>query len=167
MIVNRPLGLALMVILVMMTACGFKLRGNYSLPAVMGQTYLKTNQPYSEMTRELKRYLRASGIVILDKATAQAAVLDITENGVQRRILSVDERGRAREYEINYRVTYSLAHTAYDETLSEHHLELIRDYLFDPENALAANAEEALLVRSMEQEMARLIMSRLASVDQH
>lgn len=156
----------LLIPLIIPAACGFKLRGSYSLPAIMQLTYLKANQPYSEMTRALKRYLKASGVKVQDEAIGEAAVLDIMENSVQRRVLSVDERGRAREYEINYRVTFSLIHNAYDGAILEQHLELERDYLFDPENALAADAEERLLLRSMAHEMARLIMTRLAVADQ-
>lgn len=153
-------------IVTLLTACGFKLRGDYQVPDFMQLILLQSNLPYGEMTRGLKRLLKASHVVLADENNGQSsAVLKLVEHALERRILSVDEHGRAREYEINYRVTASLFYPVYDSPLLEKDLILTRDYLFDSENALAANAEEELLRHNMQQEMAQLIMDQLTAVE--
>jgi LPS-assembly lipoprotein len=146
----------------LMMGCGFHLRGAYQLPPQMTVVYVDTNNQHSEMVRGLRRALQANGISVVDEKTDSVAVLKIIQERTDKRVLSVDENGRAREYEITYRVSFAL--NASGIAADEHEVELMRDFLFDPENVLGKSNEEELLLRAMQQDMTRMIMLRLQTI---
>ena len=93
---------------VLLSSCGFHLRGAYQLPAQMSVTYIEAMNQNSELVRILKRRLKANGIqVVTDKVSAQA-VLALSGESNSKRVISVDQQGRAREYELSYGITFDL-----------------------------------------------------------
>lgn len=154
--------------------CGYHLRGAYQLPPQMATTTIRADNMNSELVRGLKRSFETSGITIVDHLGAndvavaeksKVAVLRIVKETHNKRILSVDAKGRVREYELHYAIGIELS-AADDFFLPEQALELSRDFLFDPEDVLGKSDEEADLLRDMQRDMVRLIMLRLQAVAQ-
>jgi len=142
-------------------SCGFHLRGDFKLPAQMETTYIKAVDKNTELVRVLKRALKTSNIKIVDTQQQAQAVLNISNEKQERRILSVDTQGRAREYEINYQISFSVGTDENSFLIAEQTINLQRDYLFDAEDVLAKSREQETLLKDMQQDMVRLIMSRL------
>jgi len=158
----------LLCLLSLLSACGFHLRGAYRLPASMTTTYVESANDNSELVRSLKRALQASDIHLVDSAQQAGAILRLSDERRSKRVISVDSRGRAREYALNYQVSFQLLATATsDEPQQEREqqtLKLERDFLFDAEDVLGKGREEATLIRDMQQDMVRLIMLRLQAM---
>ena len=152
------------VLLLLLTSCGFHLRGAYQLPEVMGKTYVQASNQNSELIRILKRSLKANDLVVVDSVDAATATLKISAEIQDKRILSVDSRGRAREYELSYAITFSLQDHQSDSDVAEQTLKLEREFLFDTEDVLGKGREETTLIKDMQQDMVRLILLRLQSV---
>lgn len=152
--------LVLLACIVSLSACGFHLRGAYQLPETMATTFLETSNDNSELVRFLKRTLMASDVELVESKDRAQAHLHVLAEKQSKRVLSVDSRGRAREYELSYSVDIVLSA---DEKilLEQQHLTLTRDFLFDTEDVLGKGREEAMLIRDMQQDMVRLIMLRL------
>lgn len=146
----------------LLAGCGFHLRGAYQLPPQMAVTHVTAKNMHSDLVRSLKRSLQASDITLADTQQGPVAVLQIVSERTDKRVLSVDELGRAREYEISYRVRFVLR--AENIASDEHELDLIRDFLFDPEDVLGKGNEEAMLMRAMQNDMVRMIMLRLQAI---
>lgn len=142
-------------------SCGFHLRGAYELPPEMAVTYVKTSNSNSELVRNLKRTLGASDIRLVDSPRQAGAVLRVFGENHSRRVLSVDSRGRAREYELIYRVSFELTASGTDLHVEPQTLILEREFLFDPEDVLGKGREEATLISDMQQDVVRLLMLRL------
>ncbi|MDH5471526.1 MAG: LPS assembly lipoprotein LptE [Gammaproteobacteria bacterium] len=158
-IILRQALLALLVI--SMTACGFHLRGAYQLPDAMAKTYVQAANQNSELIRSLKRSLKANNILVVENTSDATAVLKITSESQNKRVLSVDSKGRAREYELSYAVGFHVQTGNADFSMAEQELKLEREFLFDTEDVLGKGREESTLIKDMQQDMVRLILLRL------
>lgn len=150
----------------LLSSCGFHLRGAYQLPVAMQATFVDAPQSSSELSRALKRSLKASDVRLLDEASADAAILKIGKEQKTKRIVSVDSRGRAREYTLIYSISFSLKATAADFEIAEQSISIDRDFLFDTEDVLGNSREESKLYEEMQQDIVRLILLRLQSKTQ-
>jgi len=156
----RPASLITLVFL--LVACGFHLRGVIELPPQLSPLYLSTQQADHALSRELEILLQTNNVVLAINGKDAAAVLTIQQSTKNRRVLSVDSLGRAREYELDYLVKYNLKIPGADSTEKTIHLK--RDLLFDPTSVLAVGHETETLYKDMASQSARLILQKLQAV---
>lgn len=154
----------LLCLLGLLSACGFHLRGAYQLPAIMGVTQVRAANENSELVRSLKRTLKASDIQLVDREGQAQAILQLSDERQERRVISVDSRGRAREYALSYQISFQLLAPNTELRFEQQTIKLQRDFLFDTEDVLGKGREEATLVRDMQQDIVRLIMLRLQAI---
>jgi LPS-assembly lipoprotein len=144
-----------------LSSCGFHLRGDYKLPPQMANTYIKATDNNSQLIRVLKRLLKTSNINVVKVEQQAQAILNISDEKQEKRVLSVDTQGRAREYELNYQINFNVSTDKNNFLIEEQTIKLQRDFLFDTEDVLGKGREEDTLIKDMQQDMVRLIMSRL------
>ena len=156
-------GVLLIALTLLLSACGFHLRGAYELPAAMQTTFIEVGDPNSELVRSLKRTLKGNDVELVNSRQQAQAVLRLFNEQHSKRVLSVDSRGRAREYELSYQISFELLDADAASIIKEQTLSLQRDFLFDTEDVLGKGREEAVLINDMQQDMVRLIMMRLQS----
>lgn len=151
----------------LLSGCGFKLRGAYQLPPAMQQTYIDAASVNADLVRSLSIALRASDIELLDVPSDDAAQLKLFKEIRSKRVVSVDSRGRAREYTLTYAISFSLTgkQPATGEAfhIEQQDLQIDRDFLFDPEDVLGNARGESQLYDEMRQDLVRLILLRLQS----
>ena len=152
-----------LLLLALLSSCGFHLRGAYQLPAVMHTTFIEVNDGNSDLIRSLKRSLKASDITLSENRSTASAVFKVTGEQKTKRIVSVDAKGRAREYTLIYSINFSLKATQGDFELAEQTISINRDFLFDTEDVLGKSKEESQLYVEMELDIVRLILLRLQS----
>lgn len=152
------LGLAL---LAMLTACGFHLRGTASLP----QESLYISGPaYSAFANDLKRAILAgTNTRIVDDATDADATLFILGENRAKLILTLTRQGTVREFQLRYSVSYRLADRAGKEIMPPSEIVLVRSYVYNDQQVLAAESEDAFLYRDMQQDAVQQLLRRLAS----
>ena len=75
----------------------------------MANTYLKAADENSFFIRVLKRALKTSSINIVKTEQQAQAVLSVSNELHEKRVLSVDSQGRALEYEINYQISFNVS----------------------------------------------------------
>jgi len=158
-------GLLSVMMLLMVTSCGFHLRGAFQLPAEMATVYLQAKNANSELLLDIKRTLKTNGSVVVDDATKATASLKIESEKQTQRVISVDNHGRASEYELKFEVVYSLSTLSASEKntiqIKARKLELIRDYLYDSTAVLGSSREKATLIRDMQRDASRLMMLQI------
>ena len=98
----------LLLVIINFSACGFQLRQSASLPQSMLNTYIETRDNRSIFSRKLKQQLLSNNAKVVDKRTNASAIIKILEDETGRRVLSVSARNIATEYEIFYRIVFSL-----------------------------------------------------------
>lgn len=162
---NRRLFCALLISTVMLSACGFKLRGSVlgqNLPFKSIYINLPENSP---LGTELRRNIRGSGEVKLTtKAKDAEATLDVTNESREKVIQSLNSQGRVREFGLYYRVTIRVLDSNKAELLSPTVITLKRDITYNEDVVLAKEAEEAMLYKDMQSDLVQQILRRIASI---
>ncbi len=142
-----------------LAGCGFHLRGQSPLP--FASAYIEA-PPGSHLASLLIQSLRLDGKQVLDSPQTAEVTIRLERESKAKEILSLSGGGKVREYRLSYRLTLS----AYDRSgrplLAPTELTLTRDFSYDDAQVLAKEAEEAQLLRDMEQEMLRQTLRRLA-----
>jgi len=159
----RQLIVGLMVTL-LLTACGFHLRGDVTLAPELSKLYIEGADPYNPLVRELTRSLTTTGVVVVTERKDATAILQILKNSGSRRVLSVSSEGKVSEYELYQTLEFKVRDAAGRELLAPQYLELTRDYLFEKEDVLGKSNEEEILRRDMRRDLVRLIMLRLEAL---
>lgn len=140
--------------------CGLRLRGAIDLPEAMARTHIAgigQNQP---LTAYLTRQLEAVGARVVP-ADQAGAVLRVTREQRGQRVLSVGVDGGVREFELYYTVSFEVEGKNNDYSLPDRAITLTRSLVFEENQVLATGEERELLYEEMQQEMARLMLSRL------
>ncbi len=147
--------------LMVLSACGFRLRGDVELPAQLQQTYIESNSPFTGMARSLRNELEASGARVVDSREQATAVLRITDEQSENRILSVGSTGKASEYELYDAVTFQLTDREGQVLVKAQNLRMIRDLVFDENELLGKVSEAEQLHVQMRSSLARQILTRI------
>ena len=151
---------ALVVLLVTLAGCGFRLRGTADVPF---QTLYVPNSD-SGIALDLKRNVQAgTQAKVVDDAKQAEAVLVFSEELREKNILSLSSQGRVREFQLRYRVGFRVHDGKGGEFIPQTSIALTRDITFNDSDVLAKEAEEQLLFRDMQSDMVQQIMRRLAS----
>lgn len=153
--------------LLALSACGFRLRRNASLPF----RYLYTNlSPNGSIGLALRREVANSeGTTLVSDPKKADVRLIILQETPEREVVAYSSEGRAREYELRLRVRFRIANRENDDLVPDGEIVLRRD-ISNADNQLTARAdEEAMLFKDMSTDMAHQLMWRLAalkSIDQ-
>ncbi len=158
-LVKRPFAIA--VLFFALTACGFHLRGAVPLPAWLERAYVTGEPRYDEVVGELKRALRAAGVALVSQPGQGKVVIIVEGEQRQRRILSVDGEGRPREYELSYRLDYSVRTPEGERLLPLQSVVRAREYTFDEAEVLGKSTERDALWRELRRRVVEEVVNRL------
>lgn len=154
--------IAILVLALGLTACGFHLRSALTLPPDLGQVRVVAKDPYSPLAESLS--------VALEQAGATPAAGDAADDVATLRIhlekwgstpISIDQFGRAQEYTLRYAVVFSLDKADGTNVVPEQTVELARDYVSVPTRSTGTEGERELLAREMQKEMTASILRRI------
>ncbi len=146
----------------LLTACGFQLRGSASLPPEMTKTYLQINDEYGPFARRLKDLLRQNGVDFVEQHNA-TAVLRVPVNKVTREVLTIGDNARVREYRITHAVQFSLVDAQGNTLIPDQTLKQAREISFDEQAILAASREQEYLQQDLVKTLSLMMVTRLGS----
>lgn len=156
-------GLALSILLIL-SSCGFHLRGAFDLPVELQSVFISAKSS-TILVEDLKTILDTNGATVSSDATLATASINIEKEKNSQRVLSVDSNGKAREYELQYHVVFSVSVVKdgqHSQLLIENKkLELVRDFVYDATAVLGQGRERSVLIRDMQRDAARLIMLQI------
>lgn len=104
--VARQLFLVFAVLL--LTSCGFHLRGSEPLAPPLHHMYLQTQDPYSQLARYLKQALKQSGVLLTETPQNASTVLEIIGERQVQQLLGVGGTQQTRVYSLTLTVSYQL-----------------------------------------------------------
>lgn len=150
-------------VLLMLSACGFRLAGSDPLPGVLARPYLSLKDPYTDFSREFEHQLKSAGATLQTVRGNSTATVEVTKDLVEQRTLSVSATNIPTEYELTYTVTFAVQ-GADKELLAPQTISLSKDYSFE-ENVLLAKEHEADILRQqMARDLVTIAMRRLTSM---
>ena len=143
--------------------CGFHLEGHVPLPQPIRKPYIRALDQQSDFVQSLRRQMLISGASPVDSSDRASAVVDILDDTVTRRVLSVSAQNRPTEYQVTYTVRFRVT-AGGRELLAPQQVATVRSYSFDESLLLAKEHEEAILQQAMGQDLADIVMRRLSRV---
>ena len=153
------IGSMIAIFALLLSACGFQLRGSYSLPY---ESIYVGVPDVSVVGAGLKRQIRASGTRLADSAQDAQATFLQTGEAKEPIILSLSGSGRVREKRLRYRYGYRVVDDKGRDLIAPGVIELNRDISYADSDVLAKTQEEDLLWRDMENDLVQQLMRRLS-----
>ncbi|MDX3773652.1 LPS assembly lipoprotein LptE [Chromatiaceae bacterium AAb-1] len=154
---KRLLFTPLLLAAVLLSGCGFHLRG--SLPLSQFPAMYVQSEAHSELAQMISERLKHNKVEVLDSYQSVAPSLHLIQDSLERRTLSLFPNGQVAEYELIYKVHYTL--TMPDNAPQDYQFELYRDYQDDPNQALAKAKELDLLLAELRTQAANRIIRQL------
>jgi len=152
-----------MIALSLLAGCGFHLQGALTTPAAMQRTYIEPVERNSLFHRELQVQLRAAGVELVESPAEATAILTISIDETDQRVLSVSTRNVPTEFEVYYTVEYGLI-SGEESLLAPQYLTLTRDYTYDETLVLGKAREEALMRDAIVQDIVRIVLKQFSSL---
>jgi LPS-assembly lipoprotein len=150
-------------VLGLIAGCGFHLQGRTPLPEAFAYTYIETQDEQTDFVQDLRKALIASGSKVIRTRGSSGATIDVHADELTERVLSVSARNIPTEYELTYKVEFSV--TSGGNALIEHEeISATRDFSFDETELLAKEREQEILREALARDLVALVMRRLAAL---
>ena len=150
-----------LLLLALLGACGFQLRGSFTLP--FDTLYIALPET-AELHAMLKRSISAGTATRVVATPAQARVtLAVVGDGQAKNILSLSAAGRAQEYQLVRTFTFRVVDKDGKDWLPASQIVLRRDITFNDNQVLSKESEEVLLWRDMQNDLVQQVLRRLAA----
>lgn len=151
-------------VVLLVTACGFQLRGSADLPESLRLVHIEAPDTNSQFVRALNQRLVASGARVADEPDAKRLI--ILDEQLTNEPLAFGGDARVREFGLTFEVRYELRDAA-GERMTEAQVVLVtRSYEFDEQAILAASREQdnlAVVLRQMAVERVLTGLSAMTS----
>ncbi len=145
----------------LISGCGFHLRGAQPLPPALQTIHIQTPEPYGEFTSILKRNLNATGIHIAK--TPQAVNLRILSSQLSNTNPTIGASSQARVYTFTYTAVFDLADRKGKTILPPQTVASSRNLTLNANQILGSNDQLTLLTRELEQDVVNKIYNRLTA----
>ena len=164
---------ALLAISLTLTACGFQLRGAATYPftsvfvqrpTAFGVGTVNVAGTAAPVVPDVISGLTSNGVQIKSKIEDADFAIRFLQVFFDKRVLSLSGGGRAREFELEYRVRYEFVDAQGRAWGEPGEITIRRDFSFAESQALAKEGEEAQLTRDMQLDAAAQILRRLQAV---
>jgi len=133
------------------------------MPEAFAYTYIDTQDEQTDFVQDLRKALIASGSKVIRTQGSSGATVSVHDDELTEKILSVSARNIPTEYELTYRVKFSV--TANGKTLiDDEEISATRDLSFEESQLLAKEREQEILREALARDLVALVMRRLASL---
>ncbi|AXP05435.1 MULTISPECIES: LPS assembly lipoprotein LptE [Pseudomonas] len=142
---------------VLLSACGFQLRGTGTTELAIKELDLSARDAYGDTVKMLRDNLESSGVKVYSGAPYK---LVLTREQQSQRSLSYAGAGRSAEYELNNVLSYEIrGHN--DLVLMDDKLQVQKVYLHDGNNITGSDQESIEVRGEMRRELIQRMMLRL------
>lgn len=149
----------------LLSACGFHLRGSSGGSSLPFKTIYVGLPDNSVLGAQLRRYIRAGGeaTVVDDPNVAEASIQSLGETR-DRVIVSRNTQGQIREYTLLYKFLFRVTDNKKRELLGPTEITLKRQLTYNETQALGKEKEAELLYNDMQSDLVQQIIRRLAAI---
>jgi len=152
--------LLVMGLAVLLSACGFQLRGTGGNEMSIPEMNLTARNAYGELVTQLRRTLESSGVKVHSGAPY---TLVLTNEQEEQRAATYARASRSAEYELSTNLEYEIkGHN--DTVLLQDQMEIRRYYVRDGNNVTAGSQESEQIRHEMRRDLAQSMMLRLQQI---
>ena len=143
----------------LLSACGFELRGAAVLPPRISKLQVLADQT---LRNDVEVLLQGSDTQLVNNRPQAQVILTMSDLRFDRRVLSVDPNtGHEREFELSYALDVVATDPQGQVLLQPQTLSQRRDYVFDSAALIGSSQEEAVLRDEMRRELVQQVLYRL------
>jgi LPS-assembly lipoprotein len=154
--------LLLIALLLVTTACGWRLRGQGDITSLEGTAlYLDVAAVGAELQASLERSLRTAGATLVGEPQQADAILVLLGEATQQRPVSISADARVQEYELVYSLRYRLNSVAGEVLVNDEELQSAEVYQYDSGNVLGTQSRAAGVAERLRQDVVRMLVPRL------
>lgn len=148
----------------LLTACGFQVRGAANFPPEITVIYIQTPDRHSDFYQALVTEIRDSKLTLTDDPTRADTVFRILSDVTGRRTLSVSARNVPTEYEVFYTINYAVSINGKEVLAPKQHV-LTRNYTYDETLVLGKQWEEGNLRKALATDLVGMVVHNIAAVN--
>ena len=150
-------------LMMLLTGCGFQLRGNIEIPQEWLALHLVTSSPNGELAKGVRSSFSNNGVQWLEASDANY-VLQLGDEKFERRNLSIGANARAAEFELTLSTTLQVRDAKGKEVVPQSDVVVHKIMTHDPSNVTGKVEESNLLRREMRQELVQQLMRNIRFV---
>ncbi len=150
----------ILMLIFLLTACGYHLRGAIQLPEGLKQIYVRGAS--AELANAIATTFRSASGELVATAAEAGMVLNVINEDYQRHTLSIDSSGYSNEYDLVYRLTFDLLDKQGVALISAQTIEVSKSY-FNTQSSntvLSKGNEEAVLRKELYTQAVRSVIDR-------
>ena len=152
--------LLVMGLAVLLSACGFQLRGTGTNELAIKELNLTARDAYGQTVVQLRKALENSGVTV---ASGSPYTLDLVDERSNQRTASYSGSARSSEYELSNTLQYEIRGQN-DLTLLNDKIEVQKVYVHDGNNLTGSDQEASQVRREMRNELIQRMMLRLQQI---
>lgn len=154
--------LLLCAVLFLFSGCGFQPRVVSKVPTLVSKAFHLSGVAKPGLASTIERQILERGARRLVREEEIGFSIRIDGERLARRVLSVDSSGKAQEYLITYRLSFSLIAPDGETLLASRVIERQGDFLYDADNVLSMSDREQELKQRLGQEVVSLMLDQIA-----
>ena len=148
---------------ILLSSCGYHMRGAADVPSDMQRTYIATQDRHSQFYQALRVELNESGVEVVGSPADATAIFTIHTDITRQRVLSVSARNVPTEYEVFYTVSYSVE-SGQKSLMDRRTQTKVQDYTWDPTLVLGKEHEQQALRQAIVGDLVRVVMIQLSAL---
>jgi LPS-assembly lipoprotein len=155
--------IALLAIALLLSACGFQLRGHglKKVSFAFHSIYVRSPSE-SPLVTALKQKIKAYNLELAPSADKADVTLDIDSETMAKQIVALNSSGQVSEYEAQYHVSFRVYDRQQQDWIPASDISIIRDYNYDNSQLLAMVQQEQMIYQDIYQDAAQQLMFRLS-----
>jgi LPS-assembly lipoprotein len=147
-----------LIIALLLSACGYHLRGALELPSGLKNVYLEGGS--AELREQFNRTMQVSSVPLANSPESADIIVKIFDEDNQRRVLSLGSGGAANDFELGYSFDFEIVDSK-NKVLSERQpIDIKREYFNDQQAIIAQGNEETVIRNEMYQQAVRTMINR-------
>ena len=149
--------------IIILAGCGFKLRSQSSLPPQLHTIYLQGSEHFGEFENTLKKSLKAIDVTLLDKADSTHLILSLSPTTFTSDNSSIGGSVQARVYNLTLSVSFQITNAKGKPIIEPQVITVTKGLTLNPNEVFSASNQVDIEKQSMQQEAIIRILNILSS----
>jgi LPS-assembly lipoprotein len=148
----------LLISLLLISACGYHLRGSIDLPEGLKAIYLQNSS--NQLRKSFKQTLKSIDGKLVETQKESGITIQIVKEHLENRVLSLSNTGRINEVELVYSLHFMMLNKKGKPLKEKQEIIIRRDYFNDQGDVLAKNNEDQTIRTEMYDQAVQSIIQR-------